>query len=112
MTEIFLLQLLAAAVGAVSTALADWSLHNRRIGRRSHGLWVATSIAVISLPVVAWISYVFLGAGLFGTTAAGVVVGMVFCWVYCHLPTTPFIQQTAAQRRSSGVVPPASKFNR
>ena len=38
MMEIFLIQLLAAGLGALSTAWADWSYNRARIGRRLHAL--------------------------------------------------------------------------
>jgi hypothetical protein len=86
MMEIFLIQLLAAGLGALSTAWADWSFDRARIGRRLHAFWVAASIAVICLPVVSWTSMVFLGSGLLGELVAGTLVGAVFLWVYRNLP--------------------------
>jgi len=86
MMEIFLVQLLAAGLGALSTAWADWSYNRARIGRRLHALWVATSIGVICLPVVSWTSMVFLGSGLLGPLVAGTVVGAIFLWVHQNLP--------------------------
>ncbi len=86
MMEIFLIQLLAAGLGALSTAWADWSYNGARIGQRLHAFWVATSIAVICVPVVSWTSTVFLGAGLLGKLVAGTLVGAIFLWVYQNLP--------------------------
>ena len=86
MMEIFLIQLLAAGLGALSTAWADWSYNGARIGRRLHAFWVSTSIAVICVPVVTWTSMVFLGSGLLGQLIAGTLVGAVFLWVYRSLP--------------------------
>jgi hypothetical protein len=85
MMEIFLIQLLAAGLGALSTAWADWSYNGARIGRRLHAFWIATSIAVICVPVVSWTSMVFLGSGLLGQLVAGTLVGAVFLWVYQNL---------------------------
>jgi hypothetical protein len=86
MMEIFLIQLLAAGLGALSTAWADWSYSGTRIGRRLHAFWVATSIAVICVPLVSWTSVVFLGSGLLGPLVAGTVVGAIFLWVHQNLP--------------------------
>jgi len=86
MMEIFLIQLLAAGVGALSTAGADWSYNGAWIGRRLHAFWVSTSIAVICVPVVTWTAMVFLGSGLLGQSAAGTLVGAIFLWVYRNLP--------------------------
>jgi|SRR5690242_10370747 hypothetical protein len=88
MMEIFVIQLLAAALGALSTAWADWSYNGARIGRRLHAFWVSTSIAVISVPVVSWTSTVFLGSGLLGQVVAGTVVAAIFLWVYRNLPNS------------------------
>jgi hypothetical protein len=86
MMEIFLVQLLAAGFGALSTAWADWSYNGARIGRRLHTFWVATSIAMICVPVVSWTAIVFLGSGLLGPLLAGTLVGAIFLWVYLNLP--------------------------
>jgi hypothetical protein len=89
MVEIFLVQFLAAALGAASTALADWLYHTARIRQRLHSFWVSASIAVISLPVVAWVCNVFLGSGLLGRSVAAALVGAVFLWVYQNLRKLP-----------------------
>jgi Flp pilus assembly protein TadB len=86
MMEIFLIQLLAAGLGALSTAWADWSFNRARIGRRVHAFWVSASIAVICVPVVSWTAVVFLGSGLLGPLVAGTLVGAIFLWVYRNLP--------------------------
>jgi hypothetical protein len=41
-------QFLVVALGAASTALADWRYRNARIGRNVHSLWISASIAVPS----------------------------------------------------------------
>jgi hypothetical protein len=112
MLETFAVQLLAAALGALSTAWADWSHNGGRIGRRLHSIWVSISIAVICLPVVVWISTVFLGPGLLGQSTAGIVIGSIFLWVYLNLPNTRPVRKlglAAAQHPPSGAVPPASR---
>ena len=86
MIEIFLIQLLAAGLGALSTAWADWSFNAARIGRRLHTFWVSTSIAVICLPVVSWTAMVFLGSGLLGSLVAGALVGAIFLSVCRNMP--------------------------
>ena len=86
MMEIFLIQLLAAGLAALSTARADRSYSGARIGRRLHAFWVATSIAVICVPVVSWTSVIFFGSGLLGPLVARTVVGAIFLWVHQNLP--------------------------
>src|SRR5215813_10223841 len=111
MMEIFLIQLLAAALGAVSTASADWVYSGAWIGRRLHAFWVSTSIAVICLPVVAWTTTVFLGPGVLGQSAAGLVIGAIFLGVRRNLPDYRAVHRPGPglpQGRSPGAVPPAS----
>jgi len=103
MMEIFLIQLLAAGLGALSTAWADWCYNRARIGGRLHAFWVSASIAAICLPVVAWVSTVFFGAGLLGQSIAGILVGAIFLWVYRNLPNQrlPFAATCSAFERVS-----------
>jgi hypothetical protein len=108
MVQIFVIQLLAAALGALSTAWADGLYNGGRIGRRWHAFWVSASIAVICLPVVAWTSTVFLGAGLLGQAAAGIVVGTIFLWVHRNLPNSRSVRKYGPdlpRHSSSGAVP-------
>jgi hypothetical protein len=115
MMEIFMIQLLAAGLGALSTAAADWCYNRAKIGRRLHAFWVSASIAAICLPVMAWTSTIFLGSGLLGQSVAGIVVGVIFLWVYQNLPSprpARKIGPQAPRRPSSGAVPPASTLNR
>jgi len=114
MMEIFLIQLLAAGLGALSTAWADWSYNRARIGGRLHAFWVSASIAAICLPVVAWTSTVFLGPGLLGQLVAVILVGAIFLWVYQNLPNSRPVRKFgpgAPRRPSGGAVPPASRLN-
>jgi hypothetical protein len=98
MMEIFLIQLLAAGLGALSTAWADWCYNRARIGGRLHAFWVSASIAAICLPVVAWISTVFFGPGLLGQSIAGILVGAIFLWVYRNLPNPRFARSDRKRR--------------
>jgi hypothetical protein len=115
MVEIFLVQLLAAALGAGSTAIADWLYRSDRIGQRLHSFWVSASIAVICLPVIDWTCNVFLGFGLPTQLVVAVLLGLIFSWVYRslrRLPAAPSLgPQLPPQRPSSDAVPPASKLN-
>jgi hypothetical protein len=114
MVKIFVIQLLAAALGALSTAAADRSYHGGVIGRRLHAFWVSASIAVICLPVVAWTSIVFLGSGVLGLLVAGILVGTIFLWVYRNLPNPRAVGKLGPrtpQHPSSDALPPASRFN-
>jgi hypothetical protein len=108
-------QFLAAALGAASTGLADW-LHQRgRISRKQHSFWVSASIAVISLPMLAWISVVFLGSGLLSRAVIAALVGAIFLWVNGNLRKLPSIAPFGPHRApvhpARGPVPPASKLN-
>jgi hypothetical protein len=114
MMEIFLIQLLAAGLGALSTAWADWSYNRARIGGRLHAFWVATSIAMICLPVTSWTSMVFLGSGLLGQLVAGTLVGAVFLWVYRNLPKSRQIRKFGPglpEARGAAQFPPTSRLD-
>ncbi len=114
MMEVFLIQLLAAGLGALSTAWADWSYNRARIGRRRHAFWVAASIAVICLPVVSWTSTVFLGSGLLGQLVAGTLVGAVFFWVYRNMPKPRQVRKFGpglSAARGAEPFPPASRLD-
>jgi hypothetical protein len=115
MMEIFVVQFLAAGLGAASTALADYSYRRSRINQRTHCLWVATSTAVICLPVLVWACDVFLGPGVFGRIVAGVVFVAVFFWVYRTLrrersPQELTSPHSSALSRSTAVS--TAKFHR
>jgi hypothetical protein len=101
MLEIFVVQFLTAGLGAASTALADYSYRRSRINQRTHCLWVATSTAVICLPVLVWACDVFLGPGVFGRIVAGAVFIGVFFWVYRTLRREPSPQGSTSPHASS-----------
>ena len=114
MVQIFLLQFLAAALGAASTAMADWLYHSGRIRQRLHSFWVSASIAAICVPVLVWTCSVFLGPGLPGQLVAGMLVGAIFFWAYRNLLKLPAVQNLGLRlprRPSNGAVPPASKLD-
>lgn len=114
MMEIFLIQLLAAACGAISTACADWFYNGARIGRRLHAFWVSASIAVICLPVTAWISTVFLGPKLLGQATAAILFGAIFFGVHRNLPQSRSVRKLGpeiSRHRSADPIPPASRLN-
>jgi hypothetical protein len=114
MVQIFLLQFLAAALGAASTAIADWLYHSGRIRQRLHSFWVSASIAAICLPVLVWTCSVFLGPGLPGQLVAGMLASAIFYWAYQNLLKQPAVENLGPhlpRRPSSGAVPPASKLN-
>lgn len=115
MVEIFLMQFVAAALGAASTAVADWLYRSARIGQRVHSFWVSLSIAVICLPVLVWTCNVFLGSGLLRNVVIAISVGAIFFWVNRNLRKLPPLQNLELHRPaphpSNAAVPPASKFN-
>jgi hypothetical protein len=115
MVEIFLIQLLAAGLGAVSTAVADWSRKRGRISLRLHNFWVSASIAAIYLPVLWWMANIFLGPGVLSELAAIIVVGTIFMGVYRNLPKPRSLpdlgRRPSPLHPSGGAVPPAAKSN-
>lgn len=106
MVEIFIIQFIAAALGAISTALADWLYNRRRINLRLHTFWVSFSVAAIYLPVLSWISSIFLGPGLMGKLIAGMILGTIFFSVYRNLP-----KPRSVPRPMCDAVPRMPEFN-
>lgn len=114
MIEIFLVQFLMAALGAASTAIADWLYHGGRIRQRSHSFWVSASIAAICMPLLVWTCCVFLGSGLSAQLVTGVLATAMFLWVYRNLQKLPTLENSTThlpQRPSNDAVPPASQIN-
>jgi hypothetical protein len=113
MVEVFLIQLLAAGLGAVSTAVADWLRKRGRISLRLHIFWVSASIAAIYLPVLWWMANIFLGPGVLGELVATIVVGTIFLCVYRNLPkprSLPNLRRHPSPPHPSGsAVPPPAK---
>jgi hypothetical protein len=115
MVEVFVIQLLAAALGAVSIAVADRSQNRGRISLRLHTSWVSASIAAIYLPVLWWTADIFLGPGPVSELVALTVVGTIFVCVYQNLPQPRFVRNperyASPPRPSAGAVPPVAKSN-
>src|SRR5215472_1558489 len=114
MVEVFVIQLLAAALGAVSTAVADWSHNRGRISLRLHTSWVSASIAAIYLPVLWWTANIFLGPGPVSELIALFVVGTIFVCVYQNLPQPRFVrnpERYPPPGPSACAVPPVAKSN-
>jgi drug/metabolite transporter (DMT)-like permease len=115
MVQIFLMQFLAAALGAASSAVADSLYRRARIGQRVHSFWVSLSIAVICLPILVWTCNVFLGPGLLRNIVIAISVAVIFFWVNQNLRKLPppqnFEPHCPASHPSNGAVPPASRFN-
>ena len=109
MMEIFLMQLLAAGLGALSTASADWCYNRARIGARLHAFWVSASIAAICLPVLAWTSTICSGNRWSGSLSARCFFGST---ITCRTSRPGRKIGSADPRRpSSGGGPPASTLN-
>jgi hypothetical protein len=114
MMEIFLVQFMTAGLGAASTALADHSYRTSRINQRTHCLWVATSTAMICLPVLVWACDVFLGPKVFGRLVAGVILGAVFFWVYRALrrQSPPQASSSLSSSFPASTAASSAKFHR
>lgn len=113
MVEIFVIQLLAVALGAASIAMADWMYHSGNIRRRLHSFWLSASMAGICLPVLIWTSSVFLGFELLGQLVTAILVGTIFFCVYRDLQKLPSVQNLDGplpQNPSNDAVPPASRL--
>ena len=96
--EIVLLEILAtqvtvAALGTISVGAADWLYHGDRICRNLHSVWVACSITLICLPLLAWTTNVFLGSGVLSQVFVGTLGGLIFFWVYLNLRKLPAVPE-------------------
>jgi hypothetical protein len=99
--EVLVAQVTIAALGTISMGAADWLYHGDRICRNLHSVWVACSITVICLPLLAWTTNVFLGSGMLSQVFVGTVDGLIFFRVYLNLRKLPAVPEF-------GQAPPAS----
>ena len=116
MLEMLTLQVIAAILGTVSIAAADWLYQRGRIGRLFHSLWIASSSTAICLPILTWTANVFLGVGVISCVLVGALGVMMFFWLYRNLPKVTPVQRVRPGPillRSSGrPFPPSSNINR
>jgi hypothetical protein len=84
--EVFIAQVIAAVLGSVSIAAADWSYHTGHMRQALHSVWVSCSVTAICFPILAWTSSVFLGSGIFGQGLVGIFTGLIFLWVHRNFP--------------------------
>jgi hypothetical protein len=91
--EILTAQVTIAVLGTLSIGGADWLYHGGRIRQVLHSVWVACSISVICLPVLAWTTSVFLGSGILSQVFVGTLGGLIFFWVYRNLRKLPAVQE-------------------
>src|SRR6266480_2723170 len=100
MLEVLTLQVIAAILGTVSIAAADWLYHRGRI----------------CLPILTWTASIFLGVGVISCVLVGALGVMMFFWLYRNLPKVPPVQRARPGPillRSSGrPFPPSSNINR
>ena len=94
LVEVFIAQIIAAVLGTVSIAAADWSYHTGHMRQALHSVWVACSVTATYLPVLAWTSSVFLGSEIFGKGVVGMLTGLMFFWVHRSLPKFPSARQS------------------
>ena len=100
MMEILTVQVIAAILGMVSITTADWLYYRGRIGRFLHSLWISISNTAICLPILAWVSIVFLGDGVVSWVLVAAVLSLMFFWQYHNLLKIP-----PAQRIRRGPIP-------
>ena len=84
--KVFIAQVIAAVLGTVSIAAADWSYHTGHIRQALHSVWVSCCVTTICLPILAWTSSVFLGSGIFSQGLVGIFTGLIFLWVHRNFP--------------------------
>jgi hypothetical protein len=100
MVEIQTVQVIAAILGITSISTADSLYHRERIGKFLHSSWVSLSNTAICLPILAWISIVFLGNGAVSWVLVAAVLSLMFFWQYHNLLKIP-----PAQRIRRGPIP-------
>jgi hypothetical protein len=59
--QVFIAQIIAAVLGAVSNAAADWAYHTGHMRQALHSIWVSCFVTATCLPMLAWTTNVFLG---------------------------------------------------
>jgi len=115
MLEILALQVITAISGTISIGAADWLHDRKRIRPRLHALWVAFSSAAICLPLLTWITSVFLGVGMIGWLLVGILEAVMFLWIYRNILKVPPVQQARTGllplSSSQSPVPPSSNIN-
>jgi hypothetical protein len=115
MIEILILQVITAILGTVSIGAADWLYYRGRIRRRVHSLWVSASSTAICLPILTWVSVVFLGYGVMSQVLVGTLGTTMFFWTYRKLQKGDAVQQVECgllvPRSSGSSGPPASNIN-
>jgi hypothetical protein len=92
--QVFIAQVIAAVLGTVSIAAADWSYHTGHIRQALHSAWVSCSVTAICLPILAWTSNVFLGSGIFSQGLVGILTALIFLWVQQNLPKIPSLRKS------------------
>jgi len=115
MLEMLILQVIIAILGTVSIGAADWMYNRERIRQRVHSLWVSASSTAICLPVLTWISGVFLGFGVMSQVLVGTLGATMFFWMYRNLRKGHAAQQVEygllVSHSSGRPRPPASNIN-
>jgi len=115
MLEILTLQVITAISGTISIGAADWLYHRGRLRQRLHSFWVASSSAVICLPLLTWTTTVFLGVGMVTWLLVGALEAMMFLWIYRNILKVLPVQKPRtgllSLRSSQSPVPPSSNIN-
>ena len=115
MLEILTLQVITAISGTISIGAADWLYHRGRLRQRLHSLWVASSSAAICLPLLTWITTVFLGVWMVSWLLVGALEATMFLWIYRNVLKVPPVQKPRTGllplRSSQSPVPPSSNIN-
>jgi hypothetical protein len=93
MLRVLTYQVIAVSLGSVSIGAADWLYHRERIRQRLHDLWVSASSTAICMPLLIWITDVFLGLGLFSQAVIGAIAVIMFLWIYRSLRKVPTDQE-------------------
>jgi hypothetical protein len=102
--EVFIEQVIAAALGTASTAVADWLYHIGRIRKALHSVCVSCSVTAIFSPMIAWTSSVFLGSGVFSKGLFGMLAVGIFLSVQRKLAKFPSLQKSGLRLADAGLI--------
>jgi hypothetical protein len=93
MPEVLAIEMAALLLAVLSIGAADFVYHSGRIAQSLHCLWVASSIAAMCLPILAWVASIFVGPGALAWTLVGAIEGVLFISLYRNLSNLPALRK-------------------
>jgi hypothetical protein len=91
MPQILVIEIAALLLAAVGNSLADSLYFSGRVSPRVHALWVASSSAVMCLPLLGWVMPIFVGPGALANGAVAAFVLGLFSVLYRQIRAIPAV---------------------